>query len=441
MTINVLEWLSELPQFFILIPAALSCYYPVKNHMKYSFPKTAAFCASVIVPFAVLGSLAASALKIDANIILVPFVVISFFLYRLTVTTDFPRTLAVYVGVCAAQSFPAQLAIAFDARLHPSSGAADFSTEAQLFQLGLSCLMALLAFYPSCKYASKMLDRLDSAKIWYSVSALSFIFFFFNILAAPIYYENILVGRMYYLFPLFECLMMTVLIIIYVFFYQGAVVLLERTELEKRSQLLEMQSHQYRKLQEYMKQSQRLRHDFRQSVHILSALAEKSDIDGVRSHLSEYEQRLSKSVPPNYCANTALNALFGYYHDLAETGGIKTDWKIELPQPLSFSELDMAALFGNIMENAIQACIGLTENKRYFNLTAEIRHGNSLYVVSTNSFDGNILKGRSGSYRSTKHGEQGTGLASIAAVAEKYGGSARAYNSDTEFFIDVILKI
>lgn len=441
MTINVLEWLSELPQFFILIPAALSCYYPVKNHMKYSFPKTAAFCASVIVPFAVLGSLAASALKIDANIILVPFVVISFFLYRLTVTTDFPRTLAVYVGVCAAQSFPAQLAIAFDARLHPSSGAADFSTEAQLFQLGLSCLMALLAFYPSCKYASKMLDRLDSAKIWYSVSALSFIFFFFNILAAPIYYENILVGRMYYLFPLFECLMMTVLIIIYVFFYQGAVVLLERTELEKRSQLLEMQSHQYRKLQEYMKQSQRLRHDFRQSVHILSALAEKSDIDGVRSHLSEYEQRLSKSVPPNYCSNTALNALFGYYHDLAETGGIKTDWKIELPQPLSFSELDMAALFGNIMENAIQACIGLTEDKRYFNLTAEIRHGNSLYVVSTNSFDGNILKGRSGSYRSTKHGEQGTGLASIAAVAEKYGGSARAYNSDTEFFMDVILKI
>lgn len=409
--------------------------------MKYSFPKTAAFCASVIVPFSVLDSLAASALKIDSNIILVPFVVISFFLYRLTVTTDFPRTLAVYVGVCAAQSFPAQLAIAFDARLHPSSGAADFSTEAQLFQLGLSCLMALLAFYPSCKYASKMLDRLDSAKIWYSVSALSFIFFFFNILAAPIYYENILVGRMYYLFPLFECLMMTVLIIIYVFFYQGAVVLLERTELEKRSQLLEMQSHQYRKLQEYMKQSQRLRHDFRQSVHILSALAEKSDIDGVRSHLSEYEQRLSKSVPPNYCANTALNALFGYYHDLAETGGIKTDWKIELPQPLSFSELDMAALFGNIMENAIQACIGLTENKRYFNLTAEIRHGNSLYVVSTNSFDGNILKGRSGSYRSTKHGEQGTGLASIAAVAEKYGGSARAYNSDTEFFIDVILKI
>ena len=246
---------------------------------------------------------------------------------------------------------------------------------------------------------------------------------------------------MYYLFPLFECLMMTVLIIIYVLFYQGAAVLLDRAELEKRSQLLEMQSHQYRELQEYMKQSQRLRHDFRQSVHILSALAEKNDIDGVRTHLSEYEQLLNKSVPPSYCANAALNALFGHYHELAEAEGIRTDWKIELPDPLTFSELDMAALFGNIMENAIQACIGLPEEKRYFNLTTEIRHGNSLYVVSTNSFDGNVLKSGDSAYRSTKHGGQGTGLASIAAVAEKYDGSARVYNSDTEFFVDVVLKI
>lgn len=40
-------------------------------------------------------------------------------------------------------------------------------------------------------------------------------------------------------------------------------------------------------------------------------------------------------------------------------------WKIELPEPLTVSELDMAALFGN-----------------------------TLYVVSTNSFDGKVKKAR-----------------------------------------------
>ncbi|MBD5104795.1 MAG: sensor histidine kinase [Ruminococcaceae bacterium] len=164
------------------------------------------------------------------------------------------------------------------------------------------------------------------------------------------------------------------------------------------------------------------------------------DLDSIRSHLSEYGQRLADSVSVNYCSNAALNALFGYYHEMAYTENIKTDWKIELPEPLTVSELDMAALFGNIMENAISACDALTEGERYFNLTAEIRYGNSLYVVSTNSFDGKIKKGKDG-YYSTKHGGRGTGLISITAVAEKYGGSAQVHNNDKEFFVDVVMKI
>lgn len=102
---------------------------------------------------------------------------------------------------------------------------------------------------------------------------------------------------------------------------------------------------------------------------------------------------------------------------MAAAEKIKTDWKIELPEPLPVSEPDMAALFGNITENAISACAEMPEKKRYFNLTAEMLHGNSLYVVSTNSFDRKARKGKGG-YRSAKHSGRGTGLVSIAAVAE-----------------------
>ena len=82
----------------------------------------------------------------------------------------------------------------------------------------------------------------------------------------------------------------------------------------------------------------------------------------------------------------------------------------------------------------------MPEGRRYFCLTTEIRHNNSLYIVSTNNFDGRVRKGKDG-YRSTKHGGNGIGLAAIAAVAEKYGGSAQASNSGTEFYVDVVLKI
>ena len=201
-----------------------------------------------------------------------------------------------------------------------------------------------------------------------------------------------------------------------------------------------MQAHQFRELQEYMKQTAQLRHDFRHSVYLLSTLADNGDLDSIRTHLSEYSKRLAERALVPYCSNAALNALFGYYHDMADSEKIQTDWRIELPEPLTVSELDMAALFGNIIENAISACAMLPEGERYFHLTTEVHHGNMLYVVSTNSFDGKVKRAKN-EYHSTKHSGQGTGLNSITAIAEKYNGSAQFRNSDKEFFVDVVMKI
>ena len=234
--------------------------------------------------------------------------------------------------------------------------------------------------------------------------------------------------------------MLTILTAIYVLFYRGTTVILEHAQLKEHTHLLEMQSRQYRTLQEHMRQTAGLRHDFRHSVRLLTSLAEKGDIGSIRAYLAGYEASLAENTPVNYCANAALNALFGYYGEMAVSAGIKTDWHIELPEPLPITELDMVSLFGNLMENAIDACRTVPEGSRYFCLTTQIRHGNRLYIVSTNSFDGRIQKGKDG-YRSTKHSGSGIGLAAIAAAAEKYGGSAQASNSDTEFFVDVVLKI
>lgn len=434
------RWLSTLPQFLVLLPSAASCYYTMQNQMRHTPFRTAALCTAVLFPYSLLCSCLCAILRIDINVILLPSLILFFFLYRRTVTASLPKCLAVYVGVCAVQTFPAQFAYAFDAFLHPTSGAADLSVEAALFQLGLSCLIAAAFVWPACRHFIRMVDRLDFPKIWYSTVALSAIFFIMNVLCVPISYSTLHTGRILYIFPLIEGGALAVLTSIYLLFYRGTAVILEYAELKERSQLLEMQSHQYRALLEHIRQNARLRHDFRHSVRLLSSLAEKGNIEDIRAHLAEFEISLTESTPKNYCANAALNALFGYYHEMAVSACIDTDWHIELPEPLPATELDMAALFGNLMENAIEGCLTIPEDDRYFCLTTEIRHGNRLYIVSTNSFDGKVRKGKDG-YRSTKHGGKGTGLVSITTVAEKYGGSAQASNSGSEFFVDVTLKI
>lgn len=434
------HWLSLFLQFLILLPTAASCYLPAKNQLKYTGAKTAALCITILIPYCLAATWVCMALSIDTFTLLLPALCLFFFLYRQTVNMDLPRSLAIYVGVCAIETFPAQFAYSLDAWLHPLSNARDFSAEAALFQLFLSCLLLIAFIVPARRYFSWSIKNLNFPQIWYSTAVLSMGFLVFNVLTIPRHYSTLQVGRLSYLFPLMEVCALAVLITIYVLFYLGTTLILKKEKLEKRSQLLEIQSHQYQILQEHMHQTARLRHDFRHSVRLLTSLANQNDIDSIKTYLAEYDSQLPANTPINYCSNTALNALFGYYYEKAHSAQIETDWKLELPEPLTISELDLASLFGNIMENAIAACRRVPDDLRYFYLTAEIRHGNSLYVVSTNSFDGKIKKGTDG-YYSTRHDGKGIGLASITSIAEKYHGHTRISNDSKEFFVDVLLKI
>ncbi|MCM1333548.1 MAG: GHKL domain-containing protein [Bacteroides sp.] len=431
------EWIGLFIQSLVLIPSAISCYLPAKNQMKSTTQKTLALICAVILPLAFAAASVSTIFRININLVILPAMIAMFFLYRLTVKFDLSRSLAVYVGVCAIQTFPSHFATIFD--MYVSNEAETLTVGASLVNLGLSCALTAAFVYPARNLFSKAVDEPGLSKIWFMTVPISFVFLIFNIFAMPASYDVVRESRLIFLYPAFEVFGLIVLISIYVLFYRGAIILIERARLEKRSILMEMQARQFRELQEYVKQTGRLRHDFRQSVRLLAGLAEKGDTESIRAYLSEYEQRFSESSAVNYSANAALNALFAYYHSIAESEEIKVDWHIELPEPLTVSELDMAALFGNLMENAIDACSAISKERRYFNLTTEIR-ANELYIVSTNSFDGKTLKSGS-EYRSTKRGGTGTGLMSIAAVAEKHGGTMRAYNSEGEFFVDVVMKI
>ncbi len=436
---NLYIW-RILLQFLILFPAAISCYLPVKKQMKYSFKKTALLCTSAIILCSFFGIWFHLLSQININIIFSIFVIIFFFLYRRTVKIDFPRALAIYIGVCAIETFPAQFAYSFDASLHPFSGAANFSVEAALFQLGLSWLLVMAFIFPAVHQFAWIIEHMNVSKIWYTTVVLSSVFLIFNIICIPKSYRTLHTGRMSFLFPALECCALTLLIAMYVLFYQSSRMLLKHIHLKERSQLLEIQAHQYQILQEHMQQTKRLRHDFRHSVHLLAALAQKGDLENIQTYLEEYENRLTENMVVNYCSNPALNALFGYYHEMAVSNGILVNWNIGLPNPLTVSELDMANLFGNLIENAIAGCLGNPEKRRFFSLTTEIRYGNTLYIVSTNSFNGQTNK-REKEYYSTKHSGKGIGIASITAVAEKYHGSVQVSNSANEFFVDIVIKI
>lgn len=436
---TVRAFLINMVYYLMVIPAGVMCYLPMKNQLRYPRKKITTFliCAGLI--YFPLCALIQLYFHLSSHIIIIFSLIPLFPLFYSTVKTDIPRAMAIYLNACTMMTFAADFAFLFDARLHPKGGFGSFSPEASLFQFGCALLLLVILAVPLGKYFSRIVDRLNTPKIWYIFIALPTDICFIFLYLIPVKYETLYVNRIFSIYTVALILTLLLYLFLGVLIYHTTMMLLRHSELEQRAKVLSMQATQYQSLLQHMEQQKQLRHDFRQTIHVLSALAAEGDLDKIKEYLKSYEESLETSSPRIYCTSPALNALFNYYQGMADSWGVKTRWQLSLPDVLTISELDLVSLLGNLMENAIAGCLTISKEGRYFNLSTEVRHG-SLYIVSTNSFDGKVRKGDKG-YLSTKRSGDGIGLYSIAAIAEKNHGITHISNSESEFFVDVMLKL
>ena len=120
--------------------------------------------------------------------------------------------------------------------------------------------------------------------------------------------------------------------------------------------------------------------------------------------------------------NVALDVILGEKDTLSRSKNIKFSPMAD-GKALSFmSEVDIYSLFGNILDNAIEASEKLPEAERFIGL--KVYRQNSFVIINaTNAFSGEI-KQENGNIVTTKTDREshGYGLKSIKYVVEKYDG-------------------
>ncbi len=203
---------------------------------------------------------------------------------------------------------------------------------------------------------------------------------------------------------------------------------------------MEIQQLQYEKIASDMESTRRMRHDLRHHYNALNDMLEREQLDEMREYLSGVIQTTFKRDSEIYCRNMTVNGLLQYYTRLARDADIRCKVRAECGD-LAIEPADLTVLFGNAMENAINACKKCTEN-RWIDVQVGTIQG-SLAIEISNSCksvrldrhfqteDGfsppeAFLSDRAGS---------GYGLRSIAHTAQKYDGSAKfRFNAEKEMF-------
>ena len=143
-----------------------------------------------------------------------------------------------------------------------------------------------------------------------------------------------------------------------------------------------------------------------------------------------------------YCKDHSINAVLNYYTDQAVSADIELTMRIELPEKLPFSDIDMCGMIGNVLDNAINACREVPPDDRRMMFTMMTQNDSQLLIVSSNSFNGKIKK-LGERYLSTNRRGSGIGLTSISTTAQRCGGEAR-FSHDSfkkEFYVDIMLPM
>ena len=198
-----------------------------------------------------------------------------------------------------------------------------------------------------------------------------------------------------------------------------------------------MQFEHYERQREKYGKSIEILHDVSKHIRSIEELYRAGVTDKAMEYTRQIGGILKPLVPEEYSDNPMLNILLADRKQAAESMGIRFVVKVE-STGLGFIEpVDVTTLFGNLLENAMQAALKCS-GERY--IKVHIKNYNEMLSIRIENSVEQEVRIKNG--RPVSAGGRGTGIGclNVQRCVEKYGGSVLYKNGNGKFYSDVILN-
>lgn len=211
-------------------------------------------------------------------------------------------------------------------------------------------------------------------------------------------------------------------------------------ELTERNHQLTMQTLQYENLQEKIHEARRAGHDVRHHIALMREYLAGGDYTALRAYLDQYDKSLPQGGTLRCCDNAAANAVLVYFAGEAKNAGIDWHARTHIPKDAGIPDTDVSVLFGNLLENAVEACRREPEGTRRITVRADT-DGGALCLTVDNTCTLPPRCAPDGTLLSAKHEGAGMGTRSVRTIAEKHGGVCRWEIRDGMFCASVLCPV
>jgi sensor histidine kinase regulating citrate/malate metabolism len=182
------------------------------------------------------------------------------------------------------------------------------------------------------------------------------------------------------------------------------------------------------------------RHDYHNHIQIMKAFRALDENKKIDNYLDTLETDLNRIDTLVKSGNVSIDAILNSKLSLAKTRKITVVVKALVPKNLSVSEIDLCVIIGNLLDNAIEACLSIKNPKeRFIRCYMDIKR-DSLYISVTNTNGRQAVK-QNGKYSTVKGEGHGFGLNRVDRVVEKYDGYIKSRDEEGAFTSEILLPL
>lgn len=233
----------------------------------------------------------------------------------------------------------------------------------------------------------------------------------------------------------------------------------EKNEVMRMQALLKEQHAQYRALKSADEATRRRYHDLKHYLNELEALVVAGDATGGGTEgaleggggrsadLETFAAKLREELKPYESqvetGNETLDVLLAEKRAECRERGVRPLFYVDARCLGFMSSFDLCAIFGNLLDNALEAAEKVADPRREIQLDVRPTRGMAV-VRCRNPYEGRLSPSDNGKgFATTKadREEHGYGLRSVEKTVESYGGSVSIDTADGMFTVTVVVPV
>ena len=194
----------------------------------------------------------------------------------------------------------------------------------------------------------------------------------------------------------------------------------------------------YAEVENMYNQIRGFKHDYASHIQAIKSHAQNGETDAIIRYLDGLSTELTAIENILKTGNKMADAILNSKISLARAKGINVVAEANVAVKLTISEVDMCIILGNLLDNAIEACLGLPKDERLIRIYMEMKN-TQLYISITNTAPKGKRRVLGKRHVTTKGAGHGFGLARVDHVVERHGGYISRNSEDGAYSTEILL--